>query len=88
MEVELLNSLFRALEAAGGMLVVLLVWLALQWLARSRSRTRAGDDPLAPLFHGCAGCNGSGACHNLTSDHDEDCAANDRRAEAHAHEHQ
>ncbi len=76
----MMDAFVNFLQAALGMLIVLGVWAGWQWLVRKRSGKPDGEDVLEHMTHGCAGCTGSGSCHNG--------AAQERGTEVCSHERQ
>jgi hypothetical protein len=59
-----METVFSFLKAIVGMAVVLVIWFAIQTFVRRRSGCGSNQDVLDFMKHGCAGCQGSGACHN------------------------
>ena len=59
-----MDTLLNLAKAVIGMLVVLVAWFAIQTFVRRRSGCGSNQDVLDFMKHGCAGCQGEGACHN------------------------
>lgn len=57
-----MSTLLDLMKAVGGMMAVMVVWLAVQTLVRRRSGCGRDQDVLNFMAHGCAGCRGDGAC--------------------------
>ena len=61
---NVLQEMGNLLRAAGGMFVVLGIWVLIQALVRRRSGCKNPDkDVLESMVHGCAECRGHGSCH-------------------------
>lgn len=75
----MLDAFLNFLKAAIGMLVVLGAWAVWQTLVRRRSGRGPLEDVNEHMTHGCAGCTGSGACHNPARfDHDQEVCSRER----------
>jgi hypothetical protein len=59
-----METVFNFLRAIVGMAAVLVIWFAIQTFVRRRSGCGPNQDVLDFMKHGCAGCQGKGACHN------------------------
>lgn len=61
-----METLLAVLETAGGFFLILAVCFTGSWLVRRRSGCHRDRDLLEHMAHGCAGCQGGGACQNST----------------------
>lgn len=59
------------LTAVLGMFIVVGFWFIIQAAARTQSKCGSDKDALEHMAHGCAGCQGSGACRNRAEAHHE-----------------
>ena len=73
--------LWNLLTAVLGMVIVMGAWLALQAAARKQSERGSDKDALEYMAHGCAGCTGSGACHNRPDRDREEASAKEAHHE-------
>jgi hypothetical protein len=59
-----METLFNLVKAIVGMVIVMVIWFAIQTFIRRKSGCSSSQDVLDFMKHGCAGCKGNGACHN------------------------
>jgi hypothetical protein len=60
-----MEALFSLLKAVAGMMILMVIWFAIQSFIRRKTPGCGGNkDVLDFMKHGCAGCKGNGACHN------------------------
>ncbi len=59
-----METIFSALMTALGLFVVLAGWFIWMNYVRRSSKCQRDRDVLENMTHGCAGCQGDGACHN------------------------
>jgi hypothetical protein len=59
-----METIFAILKTAGAIFAVMALWFLWMTFVRRRSGCRRDGDVLEHMTHGCAGCQGGGACHN------------------------
>jgi hypothetical protein len=59
-----METILTFLKTALGIFVAMALWFLWMTYVRRRSGCRRDSDVLEHMLHGCAGCQGEGACHN------------------------
>ncbi len=63
-----METITALLRTALGIFLVLGAWFLWMTYVRRKSGCRRDRDVLEHMTHGCAGCQGGGACHNRKAD--------------------